>query len=161
MEGLARTGEFSDVSFSVHSGEIVGIAGLVGSGRSEIVETIFGARKADAGRVTVDGKAAPARLGRRRRSGPAWGWRRRSARARALLLGEPVYRNVSAVQPGPLRPRRLHRPAARELAEAARVDRAAGRCGPATRRRVIRTLSGGNQQKVVVGEVAAARHAGC
>ena len=56
VAGLSRDGEFADVSFDVGPGEIVGLAGLVGAGRSEIVETIFGARRAARGAVTVDGR---------------------------------------------------------------------------------------------------------
>ena len=94
VEGLARTGEFSDVSFSVHSGEIVGLAGLVGSGRSEIVETVYGARKADAGRVTVDGrKLRPGSVGAAIRAG--LGLAPEERKSQGLLLVEPVYRNVS------------------------------------------------------------------
>ena len=55
VEGLTRHGAFRDVSFNVHRGEIVGMAGLVGAGRSEVAQAIFGADHRDAGRVFVDG----------------------------------------------------------------------------------------------------------
>jgi ribose transport system ATP-binding protein len=45
VDRLTRHGEFADASLTVAPGEIVGIAGLVGSGRSELLETIFGARR--------------------------------------------------------------------------------------------------------------------
>ena len=45
MEGLSRTGKFSGVTFEARAGEVVGIAGLAGAGRTELVETIFGVRK--------------------------------------------------------------------------------------------------------------------
>ena len=51
VEGLGKQGLFQDVSFSVREGEVLGLYGLVGAGRSEVVETIFGVRRADAGRV--------------------------------------------------------------------------------------------------------------
>ena len=53
---LGRKGEFDDVSFTLRRGEVLSIFGLVGSGRSELVETIFGARSADAGSLTIDGQ---------------------------------------------------------------------------------------------------------
>src|SRR5215207_2699584 len=94
VEGLGRRGEFSDVSFSVHSGEIVGLAGLVGSGRSEIVETVYGARKADSGRVVVDGQALRSgSVGAAIRAG--LGLAPEERKSQGLLLFEPVYRNVS------------------------------------------------------------------
>ena len=55
VEGLTRAGEFSDVSFCLHAGEILSIFGLVGSGRSELVETIFGARRPDSGSISIGG----------------------------------------------------------------------------------------------------------
>ena len=56
VEGLTREGLFSDVGFSLHAGEIVGLTGLVGSRRTEVVRAIFGADRLSAGRVFVDGK---------------------------------------------------------------------------------------------------------
>ncbi len=56
VEGLAVDGVFEDVSFRVHSGEVVGLYGLVGAGRTEIVETIFGIRKKTVGTVYYCGK---------------------------------------------------------------------------------------------------------
>ena len=56
VEGLSRTGYFQDVSFDVRAGEIVGLTGLVGAGRTETVQCICGIEKADAGRIFLDGK---------------------------------------------------------------------------------------------------------
>jgi ribose transport system ATP-binding protein len=147
VEGLGRRGEFSDVSFSVHSGEIVGLAGLVGSGRSEIVETVYGARKSDTGRVTVEGKvlrrgsvSAAIRAG--------LGLAPEERKSQGLLLFEPVYRNVSVSSMGRFT-RAGFISSGKELAEAARVTKELD-VRPSDPRRVIRTLSGGNQQKVVL-----------
>jgi ABC-type sugar transport system ATPase subunit len=53
---LSRGGQFHNVSFTVRRGEIVGLAGLVGSGRTEVAQTIFGMYPPDSGTVTVNGK---------------------------------------------------------------------------------------------------------
>lgn len=55
VKDLAREGQFADISFDVHAGEIVALAGLVGSGRSEVVRAIFGVDKYDAGSVRING----------------------------------------------------------------------------------------------------------
>jgi len=55
IENLSRKGEFEDISFEVKKGEIFGMFGLVGSGRSEIVHAIFGATKRDSGSITYNG----------------------------------------------------------------------------------------------------------
>lgn len=55
IDGLTREKEFEDISFEVKRGEILGIYGLMGAGRTEVVETLFGLRKADTGTVTVQG----------------------------------------------------------------------------------------------------------
>jgi ribose transport system ATP-binding protein len=148
VEGLTRPGEFADVSLDVHSGEIVGITGLVGSGRSELLETIFGARRAHGGRVTVGGKAL------RSASVPAavragLGMAPEERKSQALVLGESVYRNVTLANfahyaRAGFTDAGKERRAAEDVA--ARLD-----LRPRDVRRVVRTLSGGNQQKVVVG----------
>lgn len=56
VKNLTSQGSFEDVSFRVHKGEILGFAGLVGTGRSEIMESIFGARPHQAGEIFLHGK---------------------------------------------------------------------------------------------------------
>lgn len=56
VKNLTRKGVFKDISFTVHSGEILGIAGLVGAGRTEILRAIFGADPIDSGEIWVQGK---------------------------------------------------------------------------------------------------------
>ncbi len=56
VEGLTRRGVCTDVSFTLHKGEILGFAGLVGAGRTEIMQLIYGYRRKDSGRIFVKGK---------------------------------------------------------------------------------------------------------
>jgi methyl-galactoside transport system ATP-binding protein/inositol transport system ATP-binding protein len=56
VEGLSSGKKFQDISFDVRKGEILGVAGLVGAGRTNLIETIFGMRKRTAGKVFVDGE---------------------------------------------------------------------------------------------------------
>lgn len=55
-KGLTRNGEFYDISFEVKKGEILGIAGLMGAGRTELVESIYGIRKLDRGEIYIKGR---------------------------------------------------------------------------------------------------------
>jgi ribose transport system ATP-binding protein len=147
VEGLTRRGEFTDISLSVHSGEIVGIAGLVGSGRSELLETIFGARRPDAGTVRMAGRVLrPGSVGAAVRAG--LGMAPEERKSQALLLGESVYRNITLAT-FPRYANAGFTNAARERAEAGRIA-ADLDLRPRDVRRPVRTLSGGNQQKVVV-----------
>ena len=57
VEHLTRRGMLSDVSFSVRAGEVVGVAGLLGAGRTELARAVFGADAFDSGQVFVDGQA--------------------------------------------------------------------------------------------------------
>lgn len=56
VENLSWTGYFKDINFNVHKGEILGVTGLVGARRTEVMECIFGAEKASSGRIFVEGK---------------------------------------------------------------------------------------------------------
>ncbi len=56
VKGLTRKGAFYDINFSVHAGEIVGLTGLVGAGRTEVARAIFGADPIDTGKIFVDGQ---------------------------------------------------------------------------------------------------------
>ncbi|MFD1522199.1 sugar ABC transporter ATP-binding protein [Pseudonocardia yunnanensis] len=147
VDGLARTGEFADVSFTVRAGEIVGLAGLVGSGRSEILETVYGARKASAGTVRVRGTAlragsVPAAV----RAG--MGLAPEERKSQGLLMGEPVFRNVSLSALA--RFARFGFLTADAELPAAGAITAQLDVRPADATRPVRTLSGGNQQKVVL-----------
>ena len=56
VEGLSRAGYFKNVSFDVHAGEIMGLTGLVGAGRTEVVESICGITTPDEGKVYLEGQ---------------------------------------------------------------------------------------------------------
>jgi ribose transport system ATP-binding protein len=147
VQRLSLAGRFSDVSFTLHAGEILGLAGLVGSGRSEILETVYGARRPSAGTVVLEGRPLPPGnvvASVRRGMGLA----PEERKSQALLLGDTVQRNVSlATLPRFARFGWLSR--GKERSEvAAAADRLQVR--PNDPARLARTLSGGNQQKVVL-----------
>jgi len=147
VRDLALGGVFSDVSFTVHAGEIVGLAGLVGAGRSEIIETVYGARRASRGTVSVDGRRI--RRGSVTASVNAGvGLCPEERKSQGLLLDQAVYRNITVSSLG-------------RFARAGFLNSAAERrhatqlttsldVRPAGVSRAVRTLSGGNQQKVVL-----------
>ncbi|NUK10501.1 sugar ABC transporter ATP-binding protein [Streptomyces lunaelactis] len=147
VEGLAREGEFAPVDLELRPGEIVGLAGLVGSGRSEILETIYGARKPSAGRVLVDG--SPLRAGSVRAAVRAGiGLAPEERKAQALLMLESVTRNVSVSTLSRFsRGGWLDRKEERRAAQQATRELSLRPDNPDAR---VRTLSGGNQQKAVL-----------
>ena len=147
VDGLTLRGAFHDVSFTVRAGEVVGLAGLVGSGRSEILETVYGARRATAGHVSVAGRTLrPGSVAAAVRAGI--GLAPEERKSQGLLLDEPVYRNITLssfarLATGPLLDERTERRVAREQIEALDLR-------PADPDRTARTLSGGNQQKAML-----------
>ncbi|MBY8341673.1 sugar ABC transporter ATP-binding protein [Streptomyces spinosirectus] len=147
VRGLTRRGEFEPLDLDVHPGEIVGLAGLVGSGRSEILETIYGARKADAGQVRVGGRAL--RSGSVRAAVRAGlGLAPEERKAQALLMLESVTRNVSVSSMSRFsRGGWIDRRSEAGAARAATRELSLRPDNPAV---PVRTLSGGNQQKAVL-----------
>ncbi|MFV2119511.1 sugar ABC transporter ATP-binding protein [Streptomyces sp. Act-28] len=147
VRGLSRRGEFDTLDLEVRPGEIVGLAGLVGSGRSEIMETVYGARKASAGQVLVDGR--PLKPGSVRAAVRAGlGLAPEERKAQALLMLESVTRNVSLSALSRFsRGGRLDRGAESKAARAAARELSLRPDDPSA---PVRTLSGGNQQKAVL-----------
>ncbi|RMI13442.1 sugar ABC transporter ATP-binding protein [Cellulomonas triticagri] len=147
VAGLSLRGAFTDVTFQVRAGEIVGLAGLVGSGRSEILETVYGARRATTGTVEVAGRRLrPGQVQAAVRAGV--GLAPEERKAQGLLLDEPVYRNITLstfgrFAKGGMLDERAERRTAQEQAEALDLR-------PTGVDRAIRTLSGGNQQKAML-----------
>ncbi|MFD5293871.1 sugar ABC transporter ATP-binding protein [Streptomyces mutabilis] len=147
VKGLSRQGEFDTLDLEVRPGEIVGLAGLVGSGRSEILETIYGARRASTGEVLVEGR--PLRPGSVRAAVRAGlGLAPEERKAQALLMLESVTRNVSVSAMSRFsRGGWLDRGAELEAARAATRELSLRPDNPSV---PVRTLSGGNQQKAVL-----------
>ena len=153
VRGLAAPG-VSDVSFDLRAGEILGLAGLVGAGRTELARAVYRANRAGAGTVSVPGPAAPGAAGMTRVTGtPRTAIRAglamipESRKEQGLLPGRSVRENVTLSslaqlsRAGMVRPRPERR-AVREML--ARVDvRGGGQAVAAS------ALSGGNQQKLL------------
>ncbi|WP_030897233.1 MULTISPECIES: sugar ABC transporter ATP-binding protein [unclassified Streptomyces] len=147
VKGLSRQGEFETLDLEVRPGEIVGLAGLVGSGRSEILETIYGARKPTSGQVLVDGR--PLKPGSVRAAVRAGlGLAPEERKAQALLMLESVTRNVSVSSMSRFsRGGWIDRGAELGAARAATRELSLRPDNPSV---PVRTLSGGNQQKAVL-----------
>jgi len=94
VEGLSRRGEFEDVSFSIGAGEILGFAGLVGAGRSEVARAIFGVSRPDGGSVAIDG--ATVRIRHVRDAvGHGVGYLTEDRKLQGLCLGLTVRENLA------------------------------------------------------------------
>jgi rhamnose transport system ATP-binding protein len=150
VTNLTRPGYFQDVSFSLCRGEILGLAGLVGAGRTELAEAIFGITPAKSGTMSLDGLPYTAKSPRQAvRCGIAYLPEDRLANG--LVMGMRVPFNMTmtvwgriANKFGRFRTRIMYRQAS-DLAK--RVQLQAGRLDQLTS-----SLSGGNQQKVVLGK---------
>jgi ribose transport system ATP-binding protein len=139
-------GRVEGVSFTVRQGEVLGLAGALGSGRSEILQLLFGARRPERGDVVVDG--VPRRFGHiddAMRAGVAYvPAERADAAFLALSLGE----NLTAASVGAYWQRFwLHRARERDDAQVAMADFGIRATSPDQE---MATLSGGNQQKAIL-----------
>ena len=149
VDGLALSGHFQNVSLKVHAGEIVGLTGLLGSGDKEVLQTLFGQRRPDAGTMRIDGK--PMRF-----NAPVNAVKNGIAmipedrRAHGVAVSLSVSENIALAS--------LDRVSKRgfvsKATEAKVVDGLIAELGIKTPngQTLVRNLSGGNQQKVVVAK---------
>jgi ribose transport system ATP-binding protein len=147
VENLTLPGKFENVSFTVRAGEIVGLAGLVGSGRTEILETIYGARRPSGGTVRVgDTTLHPASVVSAVRAGI--GLTPEERKSQGLIGEESIAVNVTLssferIAKAGFLDERTERSVTRE--QMAALD-----LRPADPDRAAMTLSGGNQQKILL-----------
>jgi len=150
VQGLGRGDVVHDVSFEVREGEILGVSGLIGAGRTELMRLIYGADRADSGTIAVGRPPTPVHIG-----SPADAVRHGIAlitedrKGEGLLLPHSIAANVSLGNIGSVArwgfiDARREQALARTQMDALRV-RASGPTQP------VGELSGGNQQKVVIG----------
>jgi putative xylitol transport system ATP-binding protein len=148
VHGLTRAPRFADVSFTLHEGEVLGIYGLVGSGRTEVLDTIYGLCRGDSGTVSV--RERPLKGGSPSEAldaGVAYLTedRKRSGLVPRASVGDNLSLSVLW---------RIQRWGfIRFPEERSRVDKAVGmmRIKTPTTSEQVQNLSGGNQQKVVLG----------
>jgi len=147
VKGLSRDREFDDVSLTVAAGEVVGVAGLVGAGRTEIVRCVYGLSKPRRGTVTVDGRAVKAGdVQDGLAAGLALAPEER--KAQGLVLDWELDKNVTLPSLKRFTRGRYLRPKLERSAAHAQLRRLNTK--PDNPSVHARTLSGGNQQKVVL-----------
>ena len=149
VRGLGRTGRFRDVSFSLRAGEIVGLAGLIGAGRSEVAESVFGVETPTSGTVMVGGEALrPGSVPDALAHGVALVPEDRQRQG--LVLPLSVGQNLLLAVQGSLTAAGFRSPGREKAAVTGLMHslavKAAGPDVPAN------TLSGGNQQKLSLGK---------
>jgi len=150
VKQLTRHGQFTNINFAVHEGEVLGIGGLMGAGRTEVARTIFGLDQPDSGQMYIRGEQADIRspqdairrgIGYVSEDRKGFGFiPRLSVRENITLASLPAHAKGGLVR------------AASESAVANRMM-ADLRIKAASPEQFVTFLSGGNQQKVVIGKV--------
>lgn len=150
VRGIGRTGYFEDIDLDVRAGEIVGLGGVLGSGRGDVLRALFGLDRIDTGTVTVRGRQVKARTPAQAiRSGIAYLTPDRQAEG--LCTGRAVRENLSLASlagfagPFGLVRRRAEKRAVGELIAELRIR-------AVNQEVALGTLSGGNQQKALFGK---------
>ncbi len=148
VENLSHEKYFHDVSFEVHKGEIFGLMGLVGAGRTELMETIFGLRPRTGGTVTLNGKELHPKDGRDAiDSGLAFITEDRRGNGIFPVQDiqyNTVLANIKSYKKGPLLDLKQMEKDTDEYIEKIQVK-------TPNQQQLIKNLSGGNQQKVLIG----------
>jgi len=149
VDGLGGAGKPIAASLDLHRGEVLGVAGLVGAGRTELLRAIFGLDRVVRGDVRVGTHAGPASPARRWAQG--LGMASEDRKAEGLALGLDIADNLTMSRVAAMPALALLRPARQADAARAFIERLALRCrGPRQR---VSELSGGNQQKVAIGRL--------
>ncbi|HTK46482.1 MAG TPA: sugar ABC transporter ATP-binding protein [Gemmatimonadaceae bacterium] len=153
VEGLTVPGKFEDVSFTVRAGEVVGLAGLMGAGRSEVASTLFGIERPTRGRIVLEGREVRVR-NPAQAIGLGIGYVPEDRKKQGLVLGASGVHNTSLPILGRLSRfgwvrRRVERRMAREYFDRLRVR-------TPSLDAIVAGLSGGNQQKIVLAKWLAA-----
>ena len=149
VRDLTGAAAYQSISFSVRAGEIVGMYGLVGSGRTEVARAIFGAEPALAGKIKVDGRGVTIRK-------PADAIRRgvilltEDRKRDGLALACNVLDNAGMASIGQVAPHGVLHRRMQERVVGEKVDQLSVR--PRGLDRLVAQLSGGNQQKVVLAK---------
>ncbi len=149
VQGLTRRDAFSNVSFSLRAGEIVGLTGLVGAGRTEVARALFGADPADAGIIQLDGKTITMRSPKEAIE-HGIGLLTEDRKGQGLVLGMSVRANITMANMDVAR----HGPFLFPMHERAIAKRFVADLQIKTPHveQIVHHLSGGNQQKVVLAK---------
>ncbi len=148
-EGLGRHGRFSSVDLKLRKGEILGIAGMLGSGRSELLRSIFGADPYDSGSVVVGGVAVPPGTGPGGMKARGLAMTPENRKEEGLVQRLSIRANMSLAGMGRIARRGVITKKAESAAAARQVQTLAIKA--AHLENPVSSLSGGNQQKVVIG----------
>jgi len=150
VRDLGRTGEFSDVSFSLSSGDILGITGLLGSGRTELAMSLFGMKPADRGEILVGGKQVEIHSVQDAMNNGI-GYVPEDRLTEGLFFKQSVAKNITISAIDELTSRLNFIDSKKAENEAAKWIEALQIVTPSGAV-PVQTLSGGNQQKVVLGK---------